>query len=374
MFYSFSLSILIVAVTKARWKLMDANRPYSRCGFCRDVVTPDGETNLNRFVQFLKAVNCNFAVCQQSCGLITGVIWLLEHDTLIPWTTTSSCFDWITAWKFHLFSFCSRLCCASFLLGFDSGREQEGQHPGQPEQHQRHHHRGHLLHRPPPPHRLRHRPNQAAAQKVHPAARGLWPHHVPGGLWAASLRALHLKERRRCHRRLCRPCRPGGGLWELPRPPPRLLTLHPRPPLWLLPQPRLCPLVPAVSEWAREPRQLEHPGLGGRRAAHGPPAATHGSAPPAARQRKPQEHHGDEAQLLAGGGGQWLWPRRRSGRSSHHQPSPFTPRKGGPAVSIHWFLRREQSSSCSVAWHACVLPCFLLFWLCPSWHYYFRAL
>lgn len=49
-------------------------------------------------------------------------------------------------------------------------REQESQHPGQPEQHQRDHHWCHLLHCPHPPHRLHHCPNQAATQKVHPAA------------------------------------------------------------------------------------------------------------------------------------------------------------------------------------------------------------
>lgn len=68
MFYTFSLSVLIVVVTEARWKLMDANCPYSRCGFFRDAITPGvscWETNLNRFVQqeFLKAVNFNFCGC-----------------------------------------------------------------------------------------------------------------------------------------------------------------------------------------------------------------------------------------------------------------------------------------------------------------------
>lgn len=52
-------------------------------------------------------------------------------------------------------------------------RKKESQHSGQPQQHKRDHHRCDLLHRPYPSHRLRHRPNQAAAQKVHPPARGL---------------------------------------------------------------------------------------------------------------------------------------------------------------------------------------------------------
>lgn len=130
-------------------------------------------------------------------------------------------------------------------------REQESQHPGQPEQHQRDHHWCHLLHCPPPPHRLHHRPNQTATQKVHPAAWGFWPHHVPGGLWATSLWALHLTERQRSCHNFSGLGRPGGRLRELPRPPPCLLTLHSWPPLWLLPQPRLHSLVPAITEWAR---------------------------------------------------------------------------------------------------------------------------
>lgn len=50
----------------------------------------------------------------------------------------------------------------SFSLCSALYREEESEHPRQPEQHKRDHNRCHLLHRPHPPHRLCHRPDQAA--------------------------------------------------------------------------------------------------------------------------------------------------------------------------------------------------------------------